>query len=601
MVDGNFNEEEKIWLKVHDKNDKASVNFNHEYDLWRKEWKRRGPIEFATYVLKIDPETGKPLQLSEDQKIFLNDVCLGNVKLAIIAAGRGCGKSFILAVYIAWRIFTHEFYQISCLGGSGEQSKKVYQYVSGWVRHSDELKKFVSKNIQLPPTIKTFCSSSCIFTAVSATSTRGPHVKDVIIDEEAAGEEAGKTDYIKAALWQGSTSEDLRIIKSSTPHLAHGDFLETWNDSEQRGFKKYQWSIAKHITNKKDPYKIYEDTNTHHWFSNVPWSNDETIRFLRRNKSNDEWLCEALGAFGISSGLVFRPEDLKSCVCDKCIDCYPYEDGKCPLVQYYMQLCGLRPNQIPTSSRKALQHVGERYLGIDWGQGSAPDAYTVIGKLGQYVFVIDSKELYGQSDAEKIETAVDLCKTYGIEIIRPDPAQSAYNNALSDKGYTIHVLFSFEGGDEKKTYTAIMKRFVERHNLQIPKVFTSLVRSLQNLTYDKNGKIRKVDDHSFDSILYAISYYGEEEDAPVLSINEGNNGSNLWKIEKNPAPLEGERDKSAEAPQNDEFNPFDESYLRRKRGEDEYIEGENMWYDNGNHSTDSNIKKLKDEFGNRSE
>jgi len=579
MSGGIFSEEEKIWQKRQGtKDEKKNAAIKRNYEIWRKEWKRRGPIEFATNVLKMDPETGKPLILSDDQKTFLIDVCIKGVKLAIIAAGRGSGKSFVLAVYIAWRIFTHDYYQISCLGGSGEQSKKVFSYVNRWIRHSKDLQEFTSHCIKLPPTIETFCDSGCIFTAVSETSTRGPHVRDVIIDEEAAGEAAGKTNEIRAALWQGSTSEDLRIIKSSTPHLAHGDFLETWNDAEKLGYKRYQWAIAKHISKKTDPYKIYMDTNVHHWFSNLPWSTDETIQMYRNQKSNDEWLCEGLGAFSISSGLVFKVEDLKSCTCDKCKECHPYEDGFCPLVQYYMQLEGVKPSQIPSSSKRAKQYVGERVEGIDWGQGTAPDAYSGIGKLGKTVFVLDHKELYGQSDQEKIQTAVDMANTLGVEIIRPDPAQSAYNNTLMDKGFTVHELFSFEGGQEKETYIATCKRYIERHNLQIPKAYVTLLRSLRNLTYDKNGKVRKVDDHSFDSLIYAISYYGEEEDAPVVSIKEGGGGTNIWKPDKVPAPLEGEHDKIAEEPMNKDFNPFDEEYLKRKKAQSDYIEGKNAWY-----------------------
>jgi hypothetical protein len=584
MSHGIFSEEEKIWQKRQgNKDQRKSASIKKDYEIWRKEWKRRGPLEFATYVLMIDPETGKPIALSLDQQEFLTDVCINGVQLAIIAAGRGSGKSFVLAVYIAWRIFTHDFYQISCLGGSGEQSKKVYSYVSGWIRNNPQLREFTFKNIQLPPTIKTYASSGCIFTAVSATSTRGPHVKDVIIDEEAAGEASGKTEHIKAALWQGSTSEDLRIIKSSTPHLAHGDFLETWNEYQKLGYKRYNWSIAKHISGKKDPYKIYMDTNVHHWFSNIPWSTDQTIQMLRNQKSNDEWLCEGLGAFSISSGLVFKVEDLKACTCDKCPECHPYEEANntfngCPLIQYYLQLNGMKTTDIPSSPRRAKQYVGERIEGIDWGQGTAPDAYTATGKLGGTVFVLDQKELFGQSDGEKIDTATDIANGLGIEIIRPDPAQSAYNNTLMDKGYTIHELFSFEGGQEKDTYVATLKRYIERHNLQIPKAYSSLLRSLRNLTYDKNGKIRKVDDHSFDSLIYAVSFYGEEEDAPVLSSKEGGAGSNLWKPDRVPEPLVGDHDKEADEPMNDNFNPFDEDYLKRKKGQSDYVQGANSWY-----------------------
>ena len=156
------------------------------------------------------------------------------------------------------------------------------------------------------------------------------------------------------------------------------------------------------------PCKTIEST-VHHWFSNIPWSTDNTIQLLRNQKSNDEWLCEGLGAFSISSGLVFKVEDLKSCTCDRCPECHPYEEASatfngCPLTQYYLQLSGMKPSEIPSSPKRAKQYIGERIEGIDWGQGTAPDAYTATGKLGGTIFVLDQRELFVSSRMFKLST-----------------------------------------------------------------------------------------------------------------------------------------------------------------------------------------------------
>lgn len=573
MSDRHISEEEKIWRKHWKKKNTG------EKTRWKKEWFDKGPIEFAIHVLKIDPKTGNPITLSPDQEEFLLDVAIREVNLSVISAGRGSGKTFAIAIYVAWRIFTNENYHISAMGGSAEQSDLIQKYIRGWIRNSDELYCMVMKDIK--GEIEIFPNSSVNFLSCSGTSVRGEHVQDVIVDEEAAGEKAGGTEDIKAFIWQTSTSSNLHIIKSSTPHYVHGDFLETWNNFEKLGYKRYQWAVAKHKSGEKNPYLIFEDTIPSNWLTNVPWSNDKTIQKLRQGKSNEEWLVEALGAISMTSGLVFRPEDIDSCVCKECIGnaegCQPYKEGYCPLVQYYMQLEGEHPDKIPTSIREALKHIGERDLGIDWGQ-VVSDCYTAIGRFREQVFILDHVELYGQTDEEKIKTADDMAKKWNIEIIRPDPEQWAYSNVLIDKGYAVHELFGFAGGEEKAEYLYTLKKFIERHKIIIPMAFESLIRSLKNLTYDKNGKIRKVDDHPFDSLLYAVSYYGEIDGGESSQVkvveSKDTKGALMWE-----KPKEGEAEKTA--PEEDmkkkDFNPFDEKYLKKKREEEDYGEGGNIW------------------------
>jgi len=565
MPRGIFSEEQKVYEKFHAKSKKAEKT-RQDYKFWRAEWKKNGIIKFALEVLKIDPVTGNLLLLSDDQKEFLYDVT-HDVDLAIISAGRGSGKTFSLAIYVIWRIYTHDFYHISCIGGSQEQSDKIQEFIKGWIRHNPQLKAYTWKNVK--GLVKSYAESSVVFLTVSPTSTRGPHVRDVIIDEEAAGEEAGGTKYIKASLWQGSTSEKLHIIKSSTPHYVHGDFLNTWNNFERMGYKRYQWAVAKHISGEKDGKLIYEDFDPSHWFANVPWSSDDAIQKLRSSSSNDEWLVEALGTISLASGLVFNPANIDSCICSRCLDmhmqCYPYKEGHCPIVQYYMQLEGEEEKKIPSSIKKALQRVRDRIQGIDWGQ-IVPDAYAVTGRFREAVFVLAHLELKGQTDEEKIDTAVDMAKKWNVEIIRPDPAQWAYNNQLSNRGFAVHELFAFEGGQEKKTYLFTLKRLIERHQLVIPCAFTDLIRSLKQLTYDKRGKVRKSDDHSFDALLYAVSYYGEFLDTPTMpkrKDGKGGMGVQLWKKDVKPRIetkrrdfFEKKKEKKDDDDEEEETSPF---------------------------------------------
>jgi hypothetical protein len=541
---GLFDEETRLWQQ-HQKRDLA---FHEDYKKWREDWKKRGPVEFAYQILKFDPNTGKPLILSDGQAEFLNDIAFNGVRLAIIAAGRGSGKTFVLAIYIMWRIFTHEKYHIACMGGSQEQSDKIAFYIGGWIRNNNILTNYTMKKILKE--VITYSEGSATFHACSTTSVRGPHTHDLIIDEQAAGEEKKEGQRsIQAAIWDVSTSPDIHIIQSSTAHYIHGDFLRTWNDAEKLGYKKYNWSIAKHISGEKDPYKTFQDANIKHWKSNVPWIPDLNIEILRNKRGNDKWLVEALGGISMTSGLVFNPADLGACICDReeCDTCESYKDGVCPLLQFIANSEGLREEEIPLKSSDALKRfVHERVLGIDWGRGS-PCAYVVLGRFRDWVFVLEARELTGLTDQEKVQTAVELIIKWEVEIVRPDPREWVLNGMLDtawieqmrqlgkpsvEVPFSVHELFSFEGGQEKYQYVGSLKKYVERHRMIIPKEqsFEDLIRSLRNLSYDDAGKIRKQDDHSSDACMYGISYYDEVEgSSPVYELKEYERGlKSLW-------------------------------------------------------------------------
>ena len=501
-----------------------------DYRKWREYWRSEGPVKFAYNVLKIDPNTGHELKLSDGQKEFLEDVGMKGVRLAIIAAGRGSGKTFVLAIYIMWRIYTHEKYSVSCMGGSQEQSDKIASYIQGWIRNNSILERYTLKNIQK----ETYTYSECDarFHACSGTSVRGPHTHDLIIDEQAAGEEKGGERFIRAALWDVSSSPDIHIIQSSTAQYIHGDFLKTWNDSEKLGYKRYQWAIAKHISGETDPYKVYQDTNPKHWLSNLPWVPQLNIEIFRTKQSNDEWLVEALGGISISSGLVLAPQDIQACTCIAACDiCNPYSINCLEFVQRILMIEGIPLEELEDTDEVIRQYVHNRVLGIDWGRGS-PTAYVVLGQFRDWIFVLEAHETIGLTDQEKLDLAVELCQKWQVEVIRPDPREWALNGWLAGRVEAgVHELFTGpEGGNEKYRYVAAMKKFFERHKVRIPRCDSNedLLRSLKNLTYEATGKIRKQDDHSADAMIYAISYYDETDEGVDWGLGKAETGVNLW-------------------------------------------------------------------------
>ena len=307
-----------------------------------------------------------------------------------------------------------------------------------------------------------------------------------------AAEERGNIKSIKAAFGEVSTSENIQVILTSTAQFVFGFFKEILDDPEGHGFKVYRWSIAKHESGITDPYIIYKYKSG--WKPNLPWVKQDALDFLRKNMSDDEWLVEALGGIASFSGLVLNPEDIQSAICSKCPDmlgipCAPYQYPQCTLI-----------------SEEKLKRVTERREGIDWGEVE-PNAFTIVGRDKEDVYVLFNDELTGVRDIEALGVSKRLGDRFGVEIYLPDPAQYPMYYALIDAGLTVHRLFSFKGGAEKEMYVANAKRHFERKIIHIPVAFSKLCSSVKQLTYDKNGKIRKINDHSWDSLMYALAEY----------------------------------------------------------------------------------------------
>lgn len=373
---------------------------------------------------------------------------------------------------------------------------------------------------------------------------------------------------------------------NSTPQSSGGYFIETWNEAEERGYKCYQWSSVKHISGEKNPYKIYEDTNPEHWFSNLPWITDISIRKIRRNKSNSEWLSEALGTMSLASGLVINPADMEASVCDECEECYPYQ-GKCILLQYYLFREGLElpemmvdRNDIDANEnaiKSCLRYLGERVIGIDWG-AKAPDCYTCIARYNNQVFILDSKELFGQGTKDKIDTAVEMSNKWHVETVIPDPEQWAYSEYLNNVGFTVQRIWTGGGGQDKQKFVAWLKKDFERHRIHIPKAYKSLIKSISELTYGEDNKIVKRNDHSFDSLLYGRSYFGADDDEENVTAKSMDEGTNIWQPKQMAYNQIGTCIIDKSAIDNEDFNPFDIEYLKKRRkGSTGFESGVDIW------------------------
>lgn len=507
-----------------------------DIESWQKRWREAGPIKFSEHLLtcpldvpshpdynpnnnpilpcnddcpigKEHPkfrENGIPFHiiLSEEQKEFLTDLWINGITMAILVAARGAGKTFIFGVYNCWKITVEDHFSITSMGGSSAQSELIQSYIDDWRIDIPMIGKIIYKSLMgIKRYVKTLGRSYCKFPACSTTAARGPHVNLVEIDEaceaESKSEDGAKA--VAAVQWQLTGKRFGSLLISSTAHYIFGTFYDYMKNPEKYGFQKvYRWAIAKHISG-KDPDQIYTDKDPTHWIPNVWWLTQKEVSDKRKSKSDEEWLCEALGGASMSSGAVFKKGDLDVSICTLCEDCEPYNWEKC-------KLCKIGNLGTPEEPTK---YIIERQSGFDYGISDAPCSLTIIGRKKDIVFVLFNDEQLGMRDTEKPDWIDKTCKQYDTHTIIPDPAVSGkhLNEPLEEKGYAVFIIA--EQNKIERVHNAI--NFVENHKIIIPKAYWYLTASLRKLAWDKNGKIRKIDDHSFDSLCYSMEGFSVEE------------------------------------------------------------------------------------------
>jgi len=519
-------------IKIMGKKKKGrKVDVSDEIQIWRNKWRERGPVEFAENLLICPPdvpphpELGRVPEfviLTDDQKEFLIDLWKGIVQYIILAAGRGSGKTFVFAIYTTWRLCCFDYFTMTVMGGSSEQSEKIKEYIDFWRRRDKNIFYALYKSIgggNKAARVTSRWDAFARFPACSIAGARGPHVTQLLIDEVCVGESRGKdgAQAILDATYQLTSSPNQLLGYSSTAQFILGKFYDVWTHYKELGFKRYRWSLAYHTSNMwftvdKEGKKIanwtyiddvlYKDRNPKHWKSNVWWVTQRDIEAFRKNSTDDQWLVEILGGISRGSGLVFSREDLAHCICDghlytkdktTCKVCEPYTEN-CPMAKFY---------------DLNLAKISERRGGVDFGEVS-PNAMTVSGKRGNTVFVLYNDERVDGTE-EILKWVEETAKKYKLFYVFADPEERAMRETLELRGFNVPHIWGGSGGQMKSYYVTNTKRFVEQHRVVIPIKFNYLVNSISALAYDERGNVRKHNDHSWDSWMYSMIDYNIDD------------------------------------------------------------------------------------------
>jgi len=253
------------------------------------------------------------IKLSKGQKEFFEVLSDLSIRKAILSGGRGTGKTLSLGILATWTVtilpyFYKRPFVAVILGGSFEQSLKVYRFCKRFFTRNEFLKRKLKREPIMSSTLLKDDSEIKALRA-SERQVRGPHGDLLIIDEATLVEE----NVLHESFEIVAPSDIGRIILSSNPHLYASYFVDVWTDPLKYGYHRFSpWS--------------QEDC---HW-----GTMQEDVEMKRKTVSKARFSIEVLGIPYPTSATTVIPnlEDIKSC-----------------LVQYPLQRKGEEPGDVKTT------------------------------------------------------------------------------------------------------------------------------------------------------------------------------------------------------------------------------------------------------------
>ena len=297
-------------------------------------------------VLFVREELGETP--SPDQERLLREIANTDQLYFIICAGRGAGKTKVVSWIVDWScaVLTHFYpkYDVSVLGGSKEQSQKLYNYVRRDVYKTPLLEKVLEEEPLKSST--TFKGSEVLTHAASSTSVRGPHVELLVLDEACEIHD----EIFYDALPMVTGSHHGRIIILSTPHSFYGPFQDFWENANTYEYQTHgPWPLT-----------------------DCPWQDERALDMLKKTYTPERFSVEVEGKFPRLGDKMFQIEWI-----EKAIAKQPFK---------------VNPNY-PTD------------IGTDWGYYPAPTATVVIQRYQNQIQV--PGHALNDEAAEWIEYGVD--------------------------------------------------------------------------------------------------------------------------------------------------------------------------------------------------
>jgi len=446
-----------------------------------------------------------PIVMIEPMVAFVSDLFYQRVQQAILWKPRGGGGSLAAAVLI-WLMMVYRNKSFLDMAGSGEQAKRVYEYVSQfWYCVPGVAEALLDGDPLLSETrLKSGVTLSCV--PASEKAARGKHVAGFVADESCQ-EDARVGKVLQAAL-QGALSEpDFTIVLLSTFHVPFGFFQEAWDQAEERGFARYKWDVYDCMApcrvgleeaTAQDPQALaycrrecpltevvadrdaegrqvgehFEGCQGRARASAGHLSRDNVLKAKMLNRGTDVWAVEHECKRPTASGMVYDAEQVQAAVVT--IDTVVPPDG-----------------------------TVRRAVGVDWGRF----AVAVLAERGvDCVVVRECRAFHSKTIADLVQYLVELRARIGSFIVYAD-AENAYGNLdCRNAGFeVVSVAFNKmkEGGIEN------LARYFSHGKIKIVDHADSptLVRQLLRYRRNEAGRIVKEDDHGPDALMCAMLHF----------------------------------------------------------------------------------------------
>jgi len=245
---------------------------------------------------------------------YIVDSFFETVQDSVCWANRGGGKT-LLGALSTW---LDTVFKSNCatkiLGGSLEQSKKMYQHLTGggdgWGLATKNFGHLIKGEMLAGQTTLVNNSSINILTA-SSKSVRGPHPQKLKLDEV----DEMDPEIYEAALLIPKTKRGIKASVQiySTMHKAYGLMNQVITEAGQSGYKVYKWCVFDVLERCEgrdcETCDLWEDCQGKAKHADGFYSIEDAIS-EKRKVSRDTWLCEMLCFQPSQEGLIYKEFDI---------------------------------------------------------------------------------------------------------------------------------------------------------------------------------------------------------------------------------------------------------------------------------------------------
>ena len=447
----------------------------------------------------------QPIVMIPPMVEFISDLFFERTQQAILWKPRGGGGSLAAAILI-WLMMVYRGKSFLDMAGSGEQAKRVYEYVSQfWYCVPGLADALVEGDpLQSETRLKNGVTLSCV--PASEKAARGKHVAGFVADESC--QEDVRVGKILHAAVQGALSEpNFTIVLLSTFHVPFGFFQENWDLAQERGFRQYRWDVYDCMARCEmgldqatddDPLALaycrgecplteavqdrdaegrmvgehFEGCNGRARLAAGHLTRDNVLKAKMLNRGTDVWAVEHECKRPTSSGMIYDAEKVQACV-------------------------------TVISEMENIEGSVRRAVGIDWGRFAvAVLAERAVG----HVSVSEGRIFDSKTIGDLVQYLVELRGRVGDFVVYAD-AENAYGNLdCRNAGFeVVPVAFNKhkEGGIEN------LARYFNHGKIRIADDghLKTVIRQLLRYRRNEAGRIVKEDDHGPDALMCAMLHF----------------------------------------------------------------------------------------------